>query len=304
MGFKPTNVNYALLYSLKKALLCDLSFKLILSILIVLLAFSTYMTLMTAGLLNPHPAEAVKLKSVIPYGLSRWELVSRYAVALGDEVIAKTNEIRLPGCNIEHYATRAGNRVQVGFCRGEFRFVSYTNERGISLAGFTGDIRSSVNQLLRTLSGDPNLTTDFTLELTTSENGNAFFRGYQSLGGYKIIGSGYYIETDALQIGIKSVMLYDVYRIPPIQPVIPEPKFSTLMATIGKNGYVGFTYRQPIIEGIKVCGDRIAYSLRIVSEQSPLHGYVALVDIYTGELLLLIGLSALGVFRVWERNCY
>jgi hypothetical protein len=86
--------------------------------------------------------------------------------------------------------------------------------------------------------------------------------------------------------------------------VIPEPKFSTLMAAIGKNGYVGFTYRQPIIEGIKVCGDRIAYSLRIVSEQSPLHGYVALVDIYTGELLLLIGLSALGVFRVWERNCY
>jgi hypothetical protein len=278
-------------------------FKLTVSILTVLLAFSTYMTLMTAGLLNPYPTEVVELESVIPYDLSRWELASRYAVILGDEVTARTHEIRLPGCNIEYFATRAGNRVQVGFCRGEFRFVSYTNERGIRLAGFTGDIGSSLNQLLKTLSGDPYLTTDFTYESTMGENGDMVFRGYQTLGGYKILGSGYYIETNTLEGSIKSVMLYDVYRTPLIQPVIPEPKFSQLLTTIRENGYAGFTYRQPIIQGIKVCGDRIAYSLRIVSEQSALHGYEALIDAYTGEVLLLIGLSALGVFRVWEKTC-
>jgi len=279
-------------------------FKLLISILTALLVFSIYMTFLTAGLLKQNPIEVVKLESVIPYNSSRLELASRYATILGDRLTARIHEIKLPGCNIEYFATQAGNRVQVGFCRGEFRFISYTNERGIGLAGFTEDIKSSLNHLLRKLSGDPYLTTDFTYESTVDENGDVVYRGYQTLGGYKILGSGYYIETNTLEGSIKSVMLYDVYRMPLTQPMIPEPKLSELMTIIIENGYSGFTYKQPIIQGLKICGDRIAYSLRVVSEQSVLHGYEALIDAYTGEVLLLIGLSALGVFRIWEKTCF
>jgi len=280
------------------------AFKLYLSILTALLFFSTYMMLATAGIVKPYPMEVLRFENVIPYDkLSRQELASRYAMILGDEVKLKTNEIKLPGCIIDYYTTTARNRVQVGFCRGEFRFISYINEQDIRLRGFTTDLGTSLDQLLRELSGDPYFMTDFTREYTVRENGDRVIRGYQTLGGYRILGSGYYIEENALEGIIKTVMLYDVYRKPLLQPIIPEPKLSELMSTIKEKGFSGFTYKQPIIQGIKVCGDRITYSLRVISEQSTLHGYEALIDAYTGEVVLLIGLSALGVFRVWQKAC-
>gem|GEM_PF-6117527 len=262
------------------------------------------MMLATAGIVKPYPMEVLRFENVIPYDkLSRQELASRYAMILGDEVKLKTNEIKLPGCIIDYYTTTARNRVQVGFCRGEFRFISYINEQDIRLRGFTTDLGTSLDQLLRELSGDPYFMTDFTREYTVRENGDRVIRGYQTLGGYRILGSGYYIEENALEGIIKTVMLYDVYRKPLLQPIIPEPKLSELMSTIKEKGFSGFTYKQPIIQGIKVCGDRITYSLRVISEQSTLHGYEALIDAYTGEVVLLIGLSALGVFRVWQKAC-
>ena len=278
-------------------------FKLYISALSALLIFSTYMYLQSAGLLTSIP-ETVRLESIIPYNrMSSGGLASRFSEILGDRLVERTNVIRLQGCVIEYFRTEENNSVQVGFCRGEFRFLSYTNLAKISLRGFTSDVPSSVALLLKELSGDPYVTADFILDVGGDGGLSKIYRGYQAYRGQRILASGYLVEWGLEDDVANSITLFDVYRLPLIQRPLPKPNFEKVMAMIYEYGFTGFTYEEPHLQGLKICGGKPMYSLRVVAEQSPLHGYEALIDAYTGEVYLLIGLSALGVYRVWERTC-
>jgi hypothetical protein len=280
-----------------------LRFKLYISTLSVLLVFSAYMYFHTAGFFNTV-SEEVRLESIIPYDeMSSGSLASRFSEILGDNIVERTNVIRLQGCVIEYFKTGKNNSVQIGFCRGEFRFLSYTNIAKIPLKGLGPDVPSSVGPLLKELSGDPYFTTDFILQVSDDGEFSRIYRGHQAYGNQRILASGYLVEWDLKDHVANSITFFDVYRLPVFQSPLPKPSTEKVMSMIYEYGFSGFTYREPYLQGLKICGGRPVYSLRIVAKQSPLHGYEALIDVYTGEVYLLIGLSALGVYRVWEKPC-
>ncbi|MEM3096136.1 MAG: hypothetical protein QW756_08810 [Nitrososphaerota archaeon] len=278
-------------------------FGLIVGSIAVLLVFSTYMTLATSGLIKVW-GDVVRMESIIPYdSMSADQIVAEFADLLGDRIVEKSSVIRLQGCVIDYYTTEKGNRVQVGLCRGEFRFLSYANLAKSPIYVLSRNIPASVEYLLKKLSGLAHLETDFMVEQSSGEGGFRTIRGFQTYAGQRILASGYSVEWNDFEEIPTSIIIFDVYILPPIQPPLPQPKLDQLMSMVRERGFTGFTYRTPVVQGLKACDDRITYSLRVVSEQSPLHGYEALVDAYTGEVLLMIGLSALGVYRVWESVC-
>lgn len=201
---------------------------------------------------------------------------------------------------IDYYSTAKGNSAQLGVCRGFFRFVGYTNHNKLAI-GIVSDLQLYVNKLIYSLSRAGDFA-EFELELSIDGN-HTILRGFQKYSGYRILGSGFAAEWDEKEKTLVSLMFFDIYQVPFVQISLPPPKLEPLLTSIKEKGYTGLTYKEPIIQGVRICQNRLTYGVKVVSEQSPFHGYQALVDVFTGEVVFLMGLSALGVYRVWGEPC-
>jgi len=287
-------------------------YRLALAALLAALSFSAYMTIYTMGIETSNDDSALtrvsvstltpqrlRLVSLIPYGqLNASELASAYAAAFGDKLGTPVSRRRIGACAVLHYETIMGNVVEVGECQREFRFVAYLNRKSLMLEPFLIDnVTESLTIILASLSDTAPRVVPFVVERAYGDLDRV--QGYQQIGEWKILRSGFSVTREASSGTVQSVLIYDIYAMESGEPTLPPPDLSKLRAALEQRT---LRYTDMTVDGVRICRGEVVYSVTIHRDNSFL-GFQALVDAYSGDVLLLVGTNPLGVYRMLGSPC-
>jgi len=287
--------------------------RVLLAALVVALSFSVYMTLYTANISRPSDRSAyattssvrgLRLTASLSYNRSTAdEIATLYVSALGDKLASVGETIRLHNCYTTYFETDAGNLVHVGECMSfggrRLGFLFYDNIQERSLEIFSGrNAVDSVLDVLSILSSTPHLNVSFILEKEVS-NGFEEVRGHQSVGEWKILWSGFFLQRKLETAIVRRFIVYDVYSVAPADARLPPPSYKALRQLMED---MGITYRRMFVEGLRVCGGAPAYSFVILG-RDPLIAFQGLVDAYSGDVLLLAMHDLSGSYKIIRAGC-